>query len=126
MSSRATRERAARAIALRVRNIHRKVGRQVTQEEVLVHARPGHRMCKAITGKPAGVVFDPRKGTYHFCKCATEGLIEEHPEVILYEDGRAFWPAEDEDDEPAAQGGGHGKETDQGTTDDPGPDRDPA
>jgi hypothetical protein len=86
---------------LATRNLHRDKGVPLTTVEVLQHAKPGHLACRSTLVKPAGVVRDKKTGALTYCRCATERLLAAHPEVIIDESGKAWWPAaEEEEDTP--------------------------
>lgn len=68
------------------RNQDQPRGREVTLADVSPYALQLHGPCR---GK--GAVLQP-SGGYVACKCATKRFLAAHPELVLDEGGRAFWP----------------------------------
>lgn len=66
------------------RNANVDRGREVTVQDVRIHALDGHPACRG-----SGMVSATQP-----CKCAQKRFFKAHPEIVVDTDGsRAWWPA---------------------------------
>lgn len=76
------------------RNSHVERGRPITVADVAPYARQKCQKCrgKGMVGVKLSEDGTPVSATP--CKCATVRFFKAKPEIILDEEGRAWWPAE--------------------------------
>jgi len=76
------------------RNLHLERGRPVVVNDITPYARAKCGKCKGrgIVGMSSDA--EGNKVGAHPCRCSTVRFYRVHPEIIVDETGRAWWPAD--------------------------------
>ena len=77
------------------RNINKRRGPQVTLPEIAACAKPTCPSCNGTGVLRQYPVGRPEAVTERGCGCAAARFVRQHPEVIVSEEGYAWWPAPD-------------------------------
>jgi hypothetical protein len=78
------------------RNLNVPKGRRVTAADIAVYARPLHPPCN-------GKGWVRRAGEAVPCRCTTKRFLEANPQIIMDDEGIAWWPAEKADPSDGGQ-----------------------
>ena len=77
------------------RNAHVEKGRPVTANEVIAHRLPMHEKCRVGKGIVSIAMHEDGTRTAVPCACATKRFFKAHPEIVIDDNGAAWWPAEE-------------------------------
>jgi hypothetical protein len=78
------------------RNLNVPRGRRVVASDIAPHALPLHPPCN-------GKGWVKRAGEAVPCRCSTKRFLAAHPEIIMDDEGIAWWPAEKVDPSDGGQ-----------------------